>query len=90
MKLNSREKAKGKLNVVINLSKDISELLNKITLLLLIQRKKMNNIKEEITLKIPTNGRYLNKYTTNYKVLRIRKSKKQCLPTRNLECTLRS
>lgn len=65
MKLNSREKGKGKLNVVINLSKDILELLNKTTLLLLIQRQKMNNIKKEITLKIPTNGSYLNKYTAN-------------------------
>lgn len=71
MKLNSREKGKGKLNVVINLSKDISELLNKTTLLLLIQRKKMNNIKKEITLKIPTNSRYLNEYTANCKILRI-------------------
>lgn len=42
---------KRKLNVVINLSKEVPVLLNKTILLLLIQRKKMNKIKREITFK---------------------------------------
>lgn len=51
MKIKSRGEKKRKLNVVINLSKEVPVLLNKTILLLLIQRKKMNKIKREITFK---------------------------------------
>ena len=53
MKIKSRKKGKGKLNVMINLSKEAPEILNKtFTILLQIQRKKMNRIKRKITFKL--------------------------------------
>lgn len=70
MRIKNREKGNGKLTAVVHLSKEVPELLKKTTLLLLIQKMKMNNIKTEITLKISTNSRYWNKYIVNCKVRR--------------------
>lgn len=52
MKIKSRKKGNGKLNGVINLSKEVPEILHKTSILLLLsQRKKTNRIEREIAFK---------------------------------------